>query len=57
MKLIYDLDGLAEKEVAVFQTAVIATLDQLDIAVDYDEISPDLKEYVVMLSKEKEHDL
>ncbi len=53
MKLIYDLSGLTEKEVAAFQTAVIETLDKLDIPVEYDETSPDLQEYIVVLAVEK----
>lgn len=48
--LTYKVKGLSEQEVAVFQVAVIDTLDQLGIAIDYDEISPNLEEYIVVLA-------
>ena len=52
MKLTFSLDGLSEEQVAVYQTAVMDTLDQLQIPYEHDEWLAHSKLYCVTIRAE-----
>jgi hypothetical protein len=50
----FDTSGMSEEAFAAFSQGVIETLSLLNIDIEYEEFSPDLSRYKVVLT-EKEH--
>jgi hypothetical protein len=53
-ELVFETEGLDEAQYVAYSQGVLDCLDALGIDYEYDEMTPDLKEFRVLLSKKEE---